>query len=108
MYGVPEWVLDDEMFTMRPQPASVISGNTAWMQWNTPFRFTSTTFRHSSKVISVKRLNPSKPAAFTRIVTGPNCARIAASAASTCPRSVTSPVFANSSSDGFRSIVATW
>src|ERR1700687_2456630 len=54
------------------------------MQWNTPFRFTATTFCHSSKVMSVNRLNPSRPAALTRTVTGPNCARIAASAAWTC------------------------
>ncbi len=90
MYGVPEWVLDDEMLTMRPQPASIMSGSTAWVQWKTPLRLTSTTRCHSAKVISVKRLNPSSPAAFTRIVMGPSCSRIAASAASTAARSVTS------------------
>ena len=30
MYGAPEWVLDDEMLTIRPQPASSMSGSTAW------------------------------------------------------------------------------
>ena len=55
---------------MRPQPASTMSGSTACMQWNTPFRFTSMTFCHSSKVSSVNRLNPSRPAALTRIATG--------------------------------------
>ena len=29
MNGCPEWVLDDEMLTMRPQPASTMSGSTA-------------------------------------------------------------------------------
>src|ERR1043166_5088996 len=43
MYGCPEWVLEEEMLTMRPQPASIMSGSTAWMQWNTPFRLTSIT-----------------------------------------------------------------
>ena len=32
MNGWPECVLDDEMLTMRPQPASSMSGNVAWMQ----------------------------------------------------------------------------
>src|SRR3954447_6837951 len=40
MYGCPEGVLDDEMLTMRPQPASIMSGSTAWMQWKTPLRLT--------------------------------------------------------------------
>ena len=41
MYGWPEWVLDEEMLTMRPQPASTMSGSTAWTQWKTPLRLTS-------------------------------------------------------------------
>src|ERR1700742_1810045 len=60
------------MLTMRPQPASSMSGSTAWVQWKTPLRLTSTTFDHSSSVMFVKRRNPERPAAFTRIVTGPN------------------------------------
>ncbi len=63
MKGWPECVLDDEMFTMRPQPASIMSGNTAWVQWNTPLRLTSMTFCQSSKVSSVKRRKRSSPAA---------------------------------------------
>ena len=43
MYGVPEWVLDEEMLTIRPHPASIMSGSTAWMQWKTPLRLTSMT-----------------------------------------------------------------
>ncbi len=35
MKSWPEWVLEEEMLTMRPQPASTISGSTAWMQWKT-------------------------------------------------------------------------
>ena len=52
MYGAPEWVLDDEMLTMRPQPASIMSGSTAWMQWKTPLRLTSMTRCHRSNVTS--------------------------------------------------------
>src|SRR3954454_3189108 len=92
MYGCPEWVLDDEMLTMRPQPASIMSGNTAWMQWNTPLRLTSITRCQSSNFSSVNRLNFSSPAAFTSTVTGPSWARMAASASSTAARSVTSAV----------------
>ena len=47
MNGCPECVLDDEMLTMRPQPASIMSGSTAWMQWKTPLRLTSMTFCQS-------------------------------------------------------------
>jgi hypothetical protein len=32
MNGWPEWVLDDEMLTMRPHPASIMSGTTAWQK----------------------------------------------------------------------------
>jgi len=39
------------MLTMRPQPASTMSGSTAWMVWNTPLRLTSITFDHSGNVI---------------------------------------------------------
>ena len=31
------------MLTMRPQPASSMSGNTAWIMWKTPLRLTSIT-----------------------------------------------------------------
>ena len=95
MNGCPECVLDEEMLTIRPQPASIMSGSTAWTQWKTPFRLTSTTCCQSSKVMSVNRLKRSSPAAFTRIVTGPSCSRTAFSAASTAARSVTSAVYAN-------------
>ena len=62
---------------MRPQPASIMSGSTAWTQWKTPLRLTSITRCQSSNVRSVNRLKLSRvPAAFTRTVTGPSCARI--------------------------------
>ena len=61
MYGCPECVLDDEMLTMRPQPASIMSGSTAWMQWKTPLRLTSITRCQSSNVRSVNRLNFVEP-----------------------------------------------
>ena len=90
MNGCPEWVLDDEMLTMRPQPASTMSGSTACMVWNTPFRFTSITLDHSSNDMLRNFLNPSTPAALTSTRTGPSSSRIADTAASTCARSVTS------------------
>src|SRR6266568_544836 len=39
----PDCALEEEMLTIRPQPASSMSGSTAWMQWKTPFRLTSIT-----------------------------------------------------------------
>ena len=62
------------MLTIRPQPASNMSGSTAWVTWKTPLRLTSITFFHSSKVMLVKRRNDVMPAAFTRIVMGPSAA----------------------------------
>ena len=72
MYGCPECVLEEEMLTMRPQPASIMSGSTAWKQWKTPLRLTSIIRCQSSNLMSVNRLNFSSPAAFTRTVTGPS------------------------------------
>ena len=92
MPATPECVLDELMFTIRPQPASTMSGSTAWQQWKTPLRLTLITRCQSSKEMSAKREKPSSPAAFTRIDTGPSCVRIVPSAASTCSRSVTSAV----------------
>src|ERR1700752_3107814 len=65
MYGCPEGVLEDGRLTIRPQPASTMSGSTAWMQWNTPVRLTSLARCQSSNLRSVNRLNFSSPAAFT-------------------------------------------
>ena len=60
------------MFTMRPHPASTMSGSTAWMVWNTPLRLTSITLDQSSKDMLVNRLNRSRPAALTSTVIGPS------------------------------------
>jgi hypothetical protein len=83
-------VLDDEMLTIRPQPASSMSGSTAWVTWKTPFRLTSTTLFHSSDVMLVNLRNEVMPAALTRMVIGPSAARAADSASSIWARSVTS------------------
>ena len=81
MNGCPECVLDDEMLTMRPHPASTMSGSTAWMVWNTPFRLTSITLDHSWNDMCENFLKPSTPAALTSTRIGPNSSRIAAMAA---------------------------
>ncbi len=95
------------MLTIRPHPAATMSGSTAWIVWKTPLRLTSITRCQSSKVMLLNRLNPSKPAALTRIVTGPSRWRIAANAASTCERLVTSAEKASPPSGVLRSRVAT-
>ena len=41
MLGAPDWALDDEMVTMRPQPAASMSGTAAWTQVNVPVRLTA-------------------------------------------------------------------
>ena len=93
MYGCPECVLDDEMLTMRPQPASIMSGSTAWMQWKTPLRLTSMTCCQSSNVRSVKRLKRSSPGGVDQDGDRTELRRGSAlSAASTAARSVTSAV----------------
>lgn len=107
MNGWPDCALEEEMLTIRPHPASIMSGSTAWVQWKTPFRLTLMIRCQASKLRSVKRLNPSTPAALTRMVIGPRSSLTAASASSTCVRSVTSAFCPNSESDGLRSRAAT-
>ncbi len=71
MKGWPECVLDDEMLTMRPpQPASIMSGSTAWTQWKTPLRLTSMTRCQRSNEVSRNLPKLSRPAALTRMETG--------------------------------------
>ena len=77
MNGAPECVLDEEMLTMRPQPASTMSGRTAWVVWKTPCRLMSMILRHSSKLMLANRRKTSLPAALTRMVTGPSAVRAA-------------------------------
>gem|GEM_PF-7117106 len=78
------------MLTIRPQPASSMSGSTAWVTWKTPLRLTSITLVHSSIVMLVNRRNDVMPAALTRIVMGPSAARAAIRASSSWALSVTS------------------
>ena len=60
------------MFTIRPQPASIMSGSTAWQQWKVPVRLTANRRFHVSALMSRKGWKPSIPALLTRMVTGPN------------------------------------
>ena len=71
MRGVPLWVLDDEMLTMRPHPASSMCGRTAWQQWNVPTRLTSKIWPQCSGVISRKGTKLARPALLTRMVGAP-------------------------------------
>ena len=40
MSGWPLWALEEEMFTIRPQPSSIMSGTTAWQTLKVPVKFT--------------------------------------------------------------------
>ena len=84
MYCCPLWALDDEMFTIRPQPSSIMPGTTAWQQLNVPVRFTSRRRCHFSGVIERKGSTAWMPALLTRTVGGPNCCRTCATPASIC------------------------
>ena len=86
----PDCALDDEIVTMRPQPAATMSGIADCRQWNVPVRFTASMRSHASSVMSVNVWNSSKPALVTMISIGPSSARTFAIAASTAARSVTS------------------
>ena len=90
MFGAPDWALDDEMVTMRPQPAATMSGTAACTQVNVPVRLTAMIRSHVSAVMSSSGSNDSMPALVTRISTGPSSARTRANAASTEARSATS------------------
>ena len=78
MLGAPDWALDDEMVTMRPQPASTMSGTASCTAVNVPVRLTAMMRSHFSAVISVTGSNASTPALVTTMVTGPNSLRAAA------------------------------
>ena len=91
MSGCPPWALEDEMLTMRPQPASIMSGTTAWQQWNVPVRLTSRIRFHFSAVID---RNGPKPVDAGVVDQDRSAGRVAprtsATAASSPARSVTS------------------
>ena len=90
MRGWPPWALDDEMFTIRPHPSSIMSGTTAWQQSKVPVRLTARMRFHFSAVILRKGSNPSRPALLTRMVGRPRRWRTAATPRSIWARSVTS------------------
>src|SRR5262245_34512390 len=90
MRAAPDWALEDEMVTIRPQRAAIMSGTAACTQWKVPVRFTERTRSQLSCVMSAKDSNASSPALVTRISTGPSSARTLARASSTAARSATS------------------
>ena len=71
MSGAPDWALDEEMVTMRPQPASIMSGTASCRQTKVPVRFTAMIRSHFSGVISITGSKASTPALVTTIVMGP-------------------------------------
>ncbi len=90
MRRVPDWAEEEEMVTILPHPASIMSGTTAWRQWNVPVRLTAIIRSQASALISRKSSNPSMPALVTMIPTGPNAVRTSSSVASMAARSLTS------------------
>ena len=63
MRRVPDCADEDEMVTMRPHPASSMSGTAACRQWNVPVRLTATMRSHCSAVMSRKVAEPFDPGA---------------------------------------------
>ena len=90
MPGEPRWALDDEIITIRPQPASSMSVTATWQQWKVPVRFTSMSRCQDCTLISVNGDQPTAPALVTRMCTGPSSVRTFANASSTAARSLTS------------------
>ena len=68
---MPDWADDDEIVTMRPHPASIMSGTAACRQWKVPVRLTAIMRSHASASMSRKSSNPSIPALVTMIPIGP-------------------------------------
>ena len=56
MLGAPDCALDEEMVTMRPQPAAIMSGTASCMQVKVPVRFTARMRSHFSGVMSSDRV----------------------------------------------------
>ena len=75
MFGAPDCALDEAMVTMRPHPASSMSGTAAWTQAKVPVRLTAMIRSHASGVMSASGVNDSMPALVTRIPTGPSASR---------------------------------
>ena len=72
MLGAPDWALDEEMVTMRPQPSAIMSGTASCMQVKVPVRLTASMRSHFSGVMSATASKDSMPALVTRIVIGPS------------------------------------
>jgi hypothetical protein len=63
----------DEMFTIRPDPRSIMCGSTAWLMKNAPDRLTAMTLYQSSSVIFKAVLSIVIPALLTRMSSLPCC-----------------------------------
>lgn len=83
MLGAPTCALMDEIVTIRPHLAAIMSGMASWMQWNMPVRLTSSMRCHSATVISTKGLYSEMPALAISSSIGPNAWRVSATAAPT-------------------------
>ncbi len=90
MPAEPDWALDEEMVTIRPQPALSMSGTTACTLLKVPVRLTRIMSSHASIVSSVNGTTSAMPALVTMISTAPNAACTSSSAAAMLDRSVTS------------------
>ncbi len=101
MWGAPDWALDEEMVTMRPQPSASMSGTASCMQTKVPVRLTASMWSHFSGVMSATASNDSMPALVTRMVIGPNWALTAANTFSSAPRSATSTWWAAAAGPSF-------
>ena len=72
MRARPVCALDDEMSTIRPHLAAIMSGIADCTQWNVPVRFTAIIRFHWSIVRSMNFTNVEMPALVTRISIGPS------------------------------------
>src|SRR5579885_818441 len=92
MLRAPCWVLDEEMLTIRPQPAASMSGTMARAHRNGPLRLTRIIRSHISSVRSKSGQKPLMPALLTRIVMGPSSLRVRTAAPATASANETSTV----------------
>jgi hypothetical protein len=94
----PVCALDDETLMTRPQPASIMSGIIAWVQWKAPRTLTAKMRSQVSSRIWSKGSKASMPALFTRMWIAPRCWCTRATPASTWTRSDTSTAHASARS----------
>src|SRR5215217_4345905 len=74
----------------RPQRALSMSSSARRVQWNAPFKLTSTTRSHSSADMRIARPSSRTPALLTSTSTGPKRSRTSSKALTTCSESATS------------------